>query len=66
VWQKNPIKANVAAQKVYDLAVQLKIHPAIIAGRVRYERKNYKLLSRHVGSKQVRKHFAESCSEATA
>jgi HTH-type transcriptional regulator/antitoxin HigA len=66
VWQKNQIKGKVAAQKVHDLAAELKIHPAIIAGRVRYERKNYKLLSRHVGSKQVCKHFAESCSEATA
>jgi HTH-type transcriptional regulator/antitoxin HigA len=63
VWQKNPIRGEVTTQKVYDLAEELKIHPAIIAGRVRYERNNYKLLSRHVGSKQVRKHFAESCSE---
>ena len=66
VWQKNPIRGKVTTRKVYDLAEKLKIHPAIIAGRVRYERNNYKLLSRHVGSKQVRKHFAESCSEATA
>ncbi len=65
VWQKIPIKGKVTAQMVYDLAAQLKIHPAIIAGRVRYERKNYKLLSRHVGIKQVRKHFADSCSKAT-
>jgi HTH-type transcriptional regulator/antitoxin HigA len=65
VWQKNPIKGKMTAQKVYDLAAQLIIHPAIIAGRVRYERNNYKLLSRHIGSKQMRKYFAESCSEAT-
>ncbi len=66
VWQKIPIKGKVTAQMVYELAAQLKIHPAIIAGRVRYERKNYKLLSRHVGIKQVRKHFADSCSEVRA
>jgi HTH-type transcriptional regulator/antitoxin HigA len=66
VWQKNLIMGKVTAPKVYDLAAKLKVHPAIIAGRVRYERNNYKLLSRHVGSKQIRKHFAESCSEATA
>ncbi len=65
VWHKKPIKGKVTAQMVYDLAAQLKIHPAIVAGRVRYERKNYKLLSRHVGIKQVRRHFADSCSEAT-
>jgi HTH-type transcriptional regulator/antitoxin HigA len=60
VWQRNPIEGKATAAKVYDLAEQLKIHPAIIAGRVRYERNNYKLLSRYVGSQQVRKHFAET------
>jgi len=66
VWQKKPIQGKVTAQKVYALAAQLKIHPAIIAGRVRHERNNYKLLSRHVGSRQVRKHFTESCSGTSA
>ena len=51
VWQKNPIRGKVTIRKVYDLAEELKVHPAIVAGRVRYERNNYKLLSRHVGRK---------------
>jgi len=54
VWERNPIKGKVTAAKVYALAEQLKIHPAIIAGRVRYEQNNYKLLSKFVGRKQVR------------
>jgi HTH-type transcriptional regulator/antitoxin HigA len=54
VWERNPIKGKVTAAKVYTLAEQLKIHPAIIAGRVRYEQNNYKLLSKFVGRKQVR------------
>jgi HTH-type transcriptional regulator/antitoxin HigA len=54
VWEKNPIKGKVTAAKVYALAEQLKIHPAIIAGRVRYEQNNYKLLFKFVGRKQVR------------
>jgi HTH-type transcriptional regulator/antitoxin HigA len=62
VWERNPIKGKVSAAKVIALAEQLKIHPAIIAGRIRYERNNYRLMSRYIGSKQVRKHFAESCS----
>ena len=57
VWERNPIKGKVSAAKVYALAEQLKIHPAIIAGRVRHEQNNYKLLSKIVGSKQVRKFF---------
>jgi HTH-type transcriptional regulator / antitoxin HigA len=62
VWKKHTFKNKVNAAEVVALAERLKIHPAIIAGRVRHERNNYKLLSRTVGSKQVRKHFAESGS----
>lgn len=62
VWDNKPIEGKATAAKVYALAEKLKIHPAIIAGRIRFEQNNYKLLSRYVGSKQVRKHFPESCS----
>ena len=31
--------------------------PAIIAGRVRYERRNYRLLSQFVGAGQIRRQF---------
>ncbi len=62
VWDNKPIEGKATAAKVYALAEKLKIHPAIIAGRVRFEQNNYKLLSRHVGSKQICKHFAESCT----
>ncbi len=62
VWDNKPIKGKPIADEVYALAKKLKIHPAIIAGRIRFEHNNYRLLSRHIGSKQVRKHFPESCS----
>ena len=65
VWEKELIKGEETAEKICVLAEKLKIHPAIIAGRVRYESNNYKLLSRYVGSKQVRRHFSESCSAAS-
>ena len=60
VWEKNPLKGETTAEKIISLAEKLKIHPAIIAGRVRHERNNYRLLSKLVGSGQVRKHFAET------
>jgi HTH-type transcriptional regulator/antitoxin HigA len=60
VWDKKPIEDKTTTAEVYALAAKLKIHPAIIAGRIRYEQNNYKLLSKHVGNKQIRKHFAES------
>ncbi len=61
VWENNPIQDEEADAKVVALAEHLKIHPAIIAGRIRYEKNNYKILSQYVGRKQVRKHFSERC-----
>jgi HTH-type transcriptional regulator/antitoxin HigA len=62
VWDKKPIEGKATAAAVNRLAEKLKIHPAIIAGRIRFEQNNYKLLSKYVGRGQVRKHFAEICS----
>ena len=58
-WDRKQLADKATTAEVYTLAAKLKIHPAIIAGRIRYEQNNYKLLSRHVGNKQIRKHFAE-------
>jgi HTH-type transcriptional regulator/antitoxin HigA len=60
VWAKRPFGDKATTAELYALAAELKIHPAIIAGRIRYEQNNYKLLSKHVGNKQIRKHFAAS------
>ncbi|MDB9823362.1 ImmA/IrrE family metallo-endopeptidase, partial [Deltaproteobacteria bacterium] len=60
VWDRKPISGKGSTEEVYALAEKLKIHPAIIAGRIRFEQNNYKLLSKHVGNKQIRKHFADS------
>jgi HTH-type transcriptional regulator/antitoxin HigA len=40
-------------------AERLKISPAIVAGRVRYETGDYGIYSRQVGSRKVREQFAE-------
>jgi HTH-type transcriptional regulator/antitoxin HigA len=65
VWESNPIQGKVNVEKVYTLADRIKVHPAIIAGRIRHERNNYKLMSKHVGGKQIRRHFPESCTSAS-
>lgn len=44
---------------VVVLSEKLRIHPSIVAGRVRFERGNYKLLSNLVGHGEVRKLFPE-------
>ena len=48
-------RATVLA--VYDLALEAGVHPAVIAGRVRHEQGNYRLLSQLVGSGEVRRQF---------
>jgi HTH-type transcriptional regulator/antitoxin HigA len=65
IWEKKPFKGGVAPDAVRKLSEELKIHPAIIAGRIRHERNNYRILSKQVGSGQVRKHFSETCREAS-
>ena len=65
LWPKKPLKRNTTETEIVALAEQLKIHPAIAAGRIRYERNNYRLLSKLVGSGQVRRHFPETCSDAS-
>jgi HTH-type transcriptional regulator/antitoxin HigA len=42
---------------VMNLANALQVHPAIVAGRIRYEQQNYRLLSQFVGTGEVRRQF---------
>ena len=60
VWEDSLARARPTAMAVIDQAYELGIHPAIIAGRVRYEKGNYRLLSQFVGSNQVRRQFEHS------
>jgi len=58
-WIRSPasrLRSPVAAE---DLARQLQIHPAIVAGRMQHEFKAYQLLGNLVGRHVVRKLFVE-------
>jgi HTH-type transcriptional regulator/antitoxin HigA len=59
VWAASPAKAIPSPQAVERLAKELRIHPAIVAGRIRYERRNFRLLNQFVGHGKVRKLFPE-------
>jgi HTH-type transcriptional regulator / antitoxin HigA len=54
IWQASHISENPSPLAVMELAHRLEIHPAIVAGRVRHETKNFRLLSQFVGSGTVR------------
>ena len=57
IWESSPVRERATVMSVYDLAQELGVHPAVIAGRVRHEKGNYRLLSQLVGSGKVRRQF---------
>lgn len=57
IWESSPVRERATVLAVYDLAQEVGVHPAVIAGRVRHERGNYRLLSQLVGSGKVRRQF---------
>lgn len=60
VWQTAPARHERTPYAVLQLADMLRVHPAIIAGRIRREQKNYRLLASLVGQYEVRKHFPDA------
>lgn len=58
-WVRSPASRLRSPEAAEHLAKKLQIHPAIVAGRMRYEFKAYRLLNKLVGHNQVRKHFPE-------
>jgi len=57
IWESSAVREDPTAMSVISLANALKVHPAIVAGRIRHERRNYRLLSQFVGTGAVRHHF---------
>jgi len=56
-WKRSDAYLNPSNQAIDQLSRELKLHPAIIAGRLRKERENYTMFNDLVGHGQVRKHF---------
>jgi HTH-type transcriptional regulator/antitoxin HigA len=53
-WQDMQSHHGALEPKVHDLARRMRIHPAIIAGRLRRERSDYRILAGTVGQGKVR------------
>jgi HTH-type transcriptional regulator/antitoxin HigA len=60
-WEqtRSSLLPKPAKRIVRQIAEELRISPAIVAGRVRYETGNYKQLGSLVGAYQVREQFEE-------
>jgi len=57
LWKRSRAYLKPSTAAIMDLATQLQINPAIVAGRVRRERKKYSLFSNLVGYRTVRAQF---------
>lgn len=56
-WQESGLCRTSSPSEVKAFAESQRIHPAIPAGRIRREQKNYKLLTRLIGNGEVKKLF---------
>lgn len=58
-WNKSPAKNLRSPEAAQHLARKLRIHPAIVAGRMRRESGSYKVLNQMIGQGKVRLCFPE-------
>jgi HTH-type transcriptional regulator/antitoxin HigA len=56
-WEKSAARTSHLPKDVIALAEKMGVHPAIVAGRVRHETKNFRLLARQLGQGQASRHF---------
>jgi HTH-type transcriptional regulator / antitoxin HigA len=59
VWSRSDAARLRTSAAVESLASDLRISPAIVAGRIRRETGNYKILTKYVGQGEVRRHFPD-------
>ena len=59
IWDNGVILDNPTPVAVMQMAWEARVNPAVVAGRVRYERGEYRLLSQFVGTGEVRRQVEE-------
>lgn len=57
IWKRSQAYLNPSSKSIDGLSRELKIHPSIIAGRIRKESGKYNQFSDLIGQGEVRKHF---------
>jgi HTH-type transcriptional regulator/antitoxin HigA len=58
-WRRSHAHLSPSIQAINDFATRMQVSPAVVAGRIRYERGNYALFSKIVGYRTVRAMFPE-------
>ena len=56
-WEKSAARTSHLSKDVVALAEKLGVHPAIVAGRVRHETKNFRILVKPLGHGLASRHF---------
>lgn len=59
-WKRSPARSLRTPEAAEHLANKLRIHPAIVAGRIRHHYRSYRVLNRLVGQGEVRRLFPET------
>ena len=57
-WEISPARIIPSAMAVNSLANELEVHPALIAGQIRYKGNKYIYLNKIVNAEKVRKYFS--------
>ena len=57
IWQSFECADKISKSEILIASEKLRIHPSIIAGRIRRKTNNYRIFSNLVGSGQVRRMF---------
>lgn len=57
IWKRSSAYRYQTKASIYNLSKRLKIHPGIIAGRIRREKNDFRILSDLIGQGEVRKLF---------
>lgn len=59
LWRNCPCKYDISDTAVINFAKQLGIHPAIVAGRIRFEKNDYSLYKKIIDSVNIREIFSK-------
>jgi HTH-type transcriptional regulator / antitoxin HigA len=60
IWKRSQAYTSPSVDAIDKLSRELKIHPAVIAGRLRRDQGNYQIFNDLLGHNQVRKLFTEN------
>ncbi len=56
-WDRSGLPRSPTPVRIRQVATRAHVHPAIVAGRVRFAERNYTILSKLVGNRTLRKQF---------